>query len=99
MAADDTGKAPRMRGDIAYDRAMNASADLIHRIREAERETSAAREIMSDVWSQSKNVPFLTTVYQAVQEAKSGPETARDQRLVAFKINGHGGRRYGRIEP
>jgi hypothetical protein len=84
--------APRSKGDIAYDQAMRASDELIYRIREAGREHDAARSVMADVWSQAKNIPFMTTVYQAVQEAKTGPEIVRETRFIPIKINGRGHR-------
>jgi hypothetical protein len=54
---------------------MDASADLLFRIREAGRESMSPETLMADIWSQAQNVPFMTTVYEAVQEAKTGPET------------------------
>lgn len=95
MGSDTEERAPRMKGDVFYDKAMDASADLIHRIREAGREADVARSLTSDIWSQSENIPFLTTVYQAVQEAKAGPEIARDYqtRYIPLLINGRGHRR------
>jgi hypothetical protein len=92
MGSDGTAREPRSRGDVAYDRAMDASADLLFRIREAGRESDVARSLMSDIWSQAQNIPFLTTVYQAVQEAKSGPEAMREQRYTPIRINGRGHR-------
>lgn len=92
----ETVEAPRMKGDVAYARAMDASSDLIHRIREAGREADVARSLTSDIWSQSRNIPFLTTVYEAVQEAKAGPEIVRDhheQRYIPIFFNGGRGHR------
>jgi len=80
------------KGDTAYMRAMDASDDLLYRIREAERETAAARAVIADVWSQAQNIPFMTTVYEAVQEAKSGPAVVREQRYIPILINGRGHR-------
>ncbi len=60
------------RGDDAYARAMSTSADLIEKLRKLNGTTEVARQVMSDVWDHRQNVPFLTTVYQAVQEGKSG---------------------------
>ncbi len=89
--ADKEVAAPRTKGDLAYERAMDASADLLFRIREAGRETDVARSMMSDIWTQSENVPFMTTVYQAIQEAKTGPESR--ERYIPILINGRGHRR------
>lgn len=80
----------RMKGDVAYERAMRESSDLIHRIKEAGREVDVARSLTADIWSQADNIPFLTTVYQAVQEAKTGPEIRQQhERYIPFVINGH----------
>ena len=95
MCSDDTNanSSTRTRGDIAYDRAMKASSDLLVRIRESGREMDVARSVMADIWSQAENTPFMTTVYEAVQEAKTGPDTARDARFAVISINGHSHRR------
>jgi hypothetical protein len=70
-------------GDIAYDRAMNESADLLNRMREYSCSTDAARAVMADVWAQNHNVPFVTSVYQTVQEMKSGIEQKPEQGRAA----------------
>lgn len=71
----DRGGAPApTRGDQAYAEAMNESDDLRKRLQEAG--NSAAGTIVTDVWAHRRNMPFLTTVHEAVQEAKSGPESA-----------------------
>lgn len=62
------------RGDAAYDEAMKVSGDLLRRMRETSGSTDAARALMADIWQQNHNVPFMTTVYESVQEAKSGAE-------------------------
>lgn len=61
-------------GDVAYHEAMRVTSDLITKMRESSNSTDAARAIMADVWAQNHNMPFLTTVYESVQEAKSGPD-------------------------
>lgn len=93
MCSDDANVSTRTRGDIAYDRAMKASTDLLLRIKEAGREMDAARSVMADVLAQADNTPFMTTVYQAVQEAKSGPESLHSGRYIPILINGGGHRR------
>jgi hypothetical protein len=92
MADEGPQREPRMKGDVAYDRAMDASADLLFRIREAGRESDVARTLITDIWTQAQNIPFMTTVYEAVQEAKAGPETMRDKRYIPILINGGGHR-------
>jgi hypothetical protein len=77
------------RGDIAYAKAIASSDDLIRRMQEASRSKDAVRAVMADIWAQRHNVPFMTTVVEAVQEAKSpvaqspydtlsGPPTPKD---------------------
>lgn len=65
--------------DDSYARAMIISGDLLTRMREASESTDAARAVMADVWAQNNNVPFLTTVYEAAQEAKSSIEQKRGE--------------------
>lgn len=54
-----------------YEHAMAVSNELIERMRAYSNGRDAARGIMADVWAQNHNVPFLTTVHEAVEEAKS----------------------------
>lgn len=67
-----------IRGDMAYAMAMVESDDLLKRLRESSRSTDAARAVMSDIWAQNRNIPFLTTVTESVQEAKSPLEQRSD---------------------
>ena len=66
---------PRRRepSELAYQRAMGASADLIRRMRESPKSNDAARSIVADVWDHHHNTPFLTSVYETVQEMKVVP--------------------------
>lgn len=57
--------------EAKYQQAMAVSDDLLERMREASQSTDAARALMADLWHQKHNMPFLTTVYESVQEAKS----------------------------
>lgn len=59
------------RGDIAYATVMNASDDLLKRMRDTSKSTDAARAVMSDIWAQNHNVPFMTAVIETVQEMKA----------------------------
>lgn len=61
-------------GDGAYAKAMTVSEDLIARMREASRSTDPARAVMADIWSQKNNIPFMATVYEAVQEMKAATD-------------------------
>lgn len=61
---------------LVYARAINESSDLLRRMREHSGSTDAARAVMADVWAQNHNVPFMTTVYETVQELKSGTDNS-----------------------
>lgn len=58
--------------DRTYARAMAVSDDLLKKMHDYSRSTDAARAVMADVWAQNHNIPFMVTVYEAVEEAKSG---------------------------
>lgn len=57
--------------EVKYRKAMAVSDELLARMREASQSTDAVRGIMADIWHQNHNVPFVTTVFESVQEAKS----------------------------
>lgn len=54
--------------NAAFHRAMQASDDLIDRMRAASRSNDPIRAIMADLWAQRGNVPYVTTVFEATQE-------------------------------
>jgi len=58
----------REAADAAYQEAMGTSGDLIERMREHSTSESAARAMVSDIWAQHRNIPFMTSVYETVQE-------------------------------
>jgi hypothetical protein len=62
------------RADSAFGTAMQESGDLIIRMREASNSNDVFRAMMADIWAQHRNVPFMTTVYESVQEMKSGTD-------------------------
>lgn len=62
-------------GEIAFQEVMSESRQLRAKMREASESTDAARALMADIWAQNRNMPFLVTVYESVQEAKTGPDT------------------------
>ncbi len=72
------GRRAKSRGIEAFDRAMNTSDDLIARMQEASRSTDAFRAVMADIWAQHHNIPFMTTVYEAVREMKAATTDQRD---------------------
>jgi hypothetical protein len=59
------------RGEAAYAKAMATSDDLLTRMRSASQSTDPFRALLADIWAQHHNVPFMTTVVEAVEEAKS----------------------------
>jgi hypothetical protein len=59
------------RSRSAYNRAMEDSGDLIDRMRGASRSNHIGRAVTADIWAWSENIPFMTTVYEAVEEMKS----------------------------
>ena len=65
------------RGDLAYAAAMDESDHLLKMLKDSARSTDAACAVMADIWAQHRNVPFLTTVTEAVQEMKSPLEQER----------------------
>jgi hypothetical protein len=54
--------------DDKYLRAMTESGDLLKKMREESRSNDPVRELMSDIWSQRHNVPYVTTIFEAAQE-------------------------------
>lgn len=63
-----------MEGDFAFAQAMEDSDDFLKKLREKSDLTKTARAIMADVLAQAHNMPFITTIYEAVQEMKSGTD-------------------------
>jgi hypothetical protein len=59
-------------GQAAYNRAMKVTDDFISQIRQASH--SPVRSVVSDVISHGDNMPFMTTVYEAVEEMKVLPK-------------------------
>lgn len=59
------------RGDMAYAAAMDESETLLKMLRHSARSTDAARAVMADIWAQNRNMPFLTSVMEVVEEMNS----------------------------
>ncbi len=62
--------------DGRYLHAMSLTEEVTVKMRETAASNDPVRALMADLWAQHHNVPFMTTVYEAVQEMKS----ATDQR-------------------
>jgi hypothetical protein len=60
------------RGNAAFKRAMEVSGDLISHLREASNDPAST--VMADIWAHHKNVPFMTTIYEAVAEMTSATD-------------------------
>mgnify|MGYP003385503432 CR=1 FL=1 len=73
------------KADSAYARTMAFSDDLLRRMQDNSRSTDAARAIMADVWAQNRNIPFMTTVFESVAEAKSGAVYSDSSQKVSRK--------------
>lgn len=54
----------------AYRDAMQVSNELIGDLRDGYKKNDVIRQLFSDIHEQRDNVPFVTTVYESVQEMK-----------------------------
>lgn len=72
-----TVKRERPRATPAIDMALAASDDLIERMRSSTMSGDPVRGIMSNLWEQRHNVPYLTTMYEANAEMTAAIETAK----------------------
>jgi len=77
------GPSPPSRGSAAYDTAMRISDELIEKMERASQSKDVVPAMMADIWLQRHNVPFVTTVYESVQEMKAAtaaqkPDEDRD---------------------
>lgn len=61
-------------GHDRYDAAMAVSGELIDKMRGANGAMDAVRELVTDILQRRHNVPIVTTIYETVQELKSGIE-------------------------
>jgi hypothetical protein len=61
----------RSHGDVAYQRAMTATNEVLQYMRSASNSNDPARAVMADIWHQRHNVPFMTATMETVEEMKS----------------------------
>lgn len=54
--------------DPAYSKAIEMSNDLIDKMRKNQDAKNPVTALMADIWMQRHNIPYMTTVYEAVQE-------------------------------
>lgn len=52
------------------DIAINMADNLTSQIRNLNGNTGTVKEMISDIWHYRENTPFVTTVYEAIQEMK-----------------------------
>lgn len=52
------------------DKAIDMADGLISHIRSMNGNTHTVKEMMGDIWAHRENTPFVTTVYEAIQEVK-----------------------------
>lgn len=61
-------------GHDRYDAAMAISGELIADMRATNGSMDAVRSLVTDILQRRHNVPVVTTIYEAVQELKSGTD-------------------------
>lgn len=59
---------PAPAEESAYAVAMRESDDLLARMRAAYASNDPVRQAMADLWAQRHNVPYVTSVFETVQE-------------------------------
>lgn len=52
------------------DSAIALADKLVTEIRSMNGNTHTVKEMISDIWAHRENTPFVTTVYEAIQEVK-----------------------------
>jgi len=60
----------RKSANALADKAIEMADDLTSHIRNLNGNTNTVKSIISDIWHYRENTPFVTTVYEAVQEVK-----------------------------
>lgn len=63
------GVGQRSETESKYATAMKISDELRERMRSYSEGADPAKGVLADIWSQRHNVPFMTTVVEAVAEA------------------------------
>lgn len=58
--------------DELADQAISMADTLTHDIRNLNGNTHTIKAMISDIWHYRENTPFVTTVYEAIQEVKPG---------------------------
>jgi len=72
-----TVRRQRPRSTTNSDLLMLASDDLIQRMRSSSASGDPVRGIMSNLWEQKHNIPYITTMYEANAEMQSATDAAK----------------------
>lgn len=67
--------------DFKFDRAMAESEDLLARMAEARKSANPIQALTTALWRHRNNVAFMTTVVEAVEEAKAPIAQRADDQL------------------
>ena len=60
----------KMSANELADIAILMADNLTNQIRNLNGNTSAVKQMIGDIWHYRENTPFVTTVYEAIQEVK-----------------------------
>lgn len=66
-----------MTADEKYVAAMRESDELLADMREAEKTSDPIRSMVASLWAHRSNVPFATTLHEAVEEMRAPLEQRR----------------------
>ena len=63
-----------VNGHDRYEAAMSSSSELIGRMRAINGPHDTVRALITDILAKGQNVPFVTSIFETVQELKSGTD-------------------------
>jgi hypothetical protein len=66
------GKNKKLTADQLADKAIDMADNLTNEIKNLNGNTHTIKAMISDIWHYRENTPFVTTVYEAIQEVKPG---------------------------
>ena len=62
----------KLTADQLADKAIDMADNLTNEIKNLNGNTHTIKARISDIWRYRENTPFVTTVYEAIQEVKPG---------------------------
>jgi hypothetical protein len=62
----------KLTADQLADKAIDMADNLTNEIKNLNGNTHTIKAMISDIWHYRENTPFVTTVYEAIQEVKPG---------------------------